>query len=125
MNSGSLYWDVVYAGRISEARTQSMQAYDHAVEAEDQIRHLEDSFNRLALLCHAMWTLVQEKTNLTEDDLRKRVQKLDLTDGRLEGKVGEILHKCQKCGHIMSSRHRRCLYCGAEQLTQTQFNPLT
>lgn len=70
--------------------------------------------DKLGLVCQAMWTLLQERTGLTEQDLLARVRELDLKDGALDGKSTKPPVDCPKCGSKMSRKFNRCLFCGEE-----------
>ncbi|MHC4081485.1 MAG: hypothetical protein ACYTAU_03735 [Planctomycetota bacterium] len=85
-------------------------------------RHLEDRLERLALICMAMWSLIQSKTDLTEDDLLQCVREIDLMDGVADGKITHQVCRCGTCDRPMSSRHTRCIYCGGEQLIASAFD---
>ncbi|QQE11863.1 hypothetical protein JD969_20695 [Planctomycetota bacterium] len=87
-------------------------------------KDLEDRIDRLSLVCMAMWSLLQDKTNLTEADLLERVRAIDLMDGVEDGKATKTISKCQSCGRTMSQRHQRCLYCGAEKLASSAFDKI-
>ena len=76
----------------------------------------------LTLACTALWTLLRDRTDLTEEDLLNRIRELDLADGQADGKIGKKLRRCPKCDRVMSPRHRRCLYCGAENLEYEAFD---
>jgi predicted Zn-ribbon and HTH transcriptional regulator len=91
-------------------------------EAAGNIRELEDRLDRLTLACMAMWSLLQEKTKLTEEDLMERVKQIDLADGQEDGKLKLGVSKCAGCGRVMARRHLRCLYCGADKLNATAFD---
>ena len=88
-------------------------------------RQLENHLNKLTLICWSMWTLLLEKTDLTEEDLFKRMKDLDLLDGTADGKVTQQIAKCSKCDRIMSPNHQKCLYCGAEKLMVSAFDHFT
>ena len=103
------------AGRDDpQARHDAGQARETAVELE---RRLE----KLALLCRAMWTLLQERTGATEEDLARRAAELDLLDGRADGKVSVRASMCTRCNRTLAPRHARCIYCGEERLTDSVF----
>ena len=97
-----------------EARPGDDSVYDR--------RHLEDRLERLALICMAMWSLVQSATELTEDDLLQAVRDIDLMDGVVDGKITRQVYRCGKCDRPVSSRHTRCIYCGSEQLNASAFD---
>ena len=83
---------------------------------------LPQRLDRLVLANMALWSLLQEKTGLTEQDLLDRVQQIDLADGQADGKARKPPAKCGECDRMMSPRHKRCLYCGAERLYYSAFD---
>ncbi|MEO1235340.1 MAG: hypothetical protein AAFX76_00985 [Planctomycetota bacterium] len=104
------------ASMSGEARTESRRT------ARD-VQFLEDRFERLSLVCMAMWSLIQDKTDLTEADLLERVQTIDLMDGQADGKAGKAgVVKCGACDRPMSERHLRCIYCGADKPAGSAFD---
>ena len=89
-----------------------------------EVAELEGRVDKLNLVCMAMWSLIQDKTKLTEGDLLERVRTLDLMDGIADGKATRTVSRCARCDRVMSPRHRRCLYCGAEKLVRSAFDAL-
>ena len=118
-----LFWELHQYRRIGEASSDAARASSRAGEAASEVKLLEGRIDKLALVCNAMWTLLQEKTELTEEDLLTRVQAIDLQDGQLDGKVAKV-SRCPKCDRVMSRRHTRCLYCGAPDLSATAFDSI-
>lgn len=106
------------------AQRDAISARSAADGATRDLQFLEDRIERLSLVCMAMWTLMRDKTNLSEHDLLERVKTLDLMDGKEDGQASRSVQKCSKCGRVMSSRHQRCLYCGAERLVQSAFDAI-
>lgn len=113
----------VGAGSASAAG-DAARARSTAGSAKRDVTHLEDRLDRLSLVCMAMWSLLQDKTKLTEDDLLERVKMLDLMDGVEDGKASRSIQKCHACKRVMSARHRKCLYCGAKKLAQSAFDAI-
>ncbi len=101
------------AGELTPAGTRPEAAEDRAVRLE---RRLE----KLTLVCQALFTLVRDRAGITEDDLARRVREIDLTDGRLDGRMAPAF-TCGACGRVTSRRHGRCLYCGAPRKEGTAF----
>ena len=101
------------------------RAEAEAERARSEVRYLVERVNRLALINMALWSLVQEKTGLTEQDLVERVRQIDLMDGVEDGKLSKQVAKCPSCGRTMSTRHHRCLYCGAEKLDHGAFDSVS
>jgi hypothetical protein len=122
----SLFWDFPCAAspRLYSAAEDAAAAIDreHAERAAREVQHFEERVDKLTLICMALWSLLQEKTDLTEEDLLERVRQIDLMDGKEDGKAKKQIAKCPQCGRTMSPRHGRCLYCGARNLEYSAFD---
>ena len=100
-----------------------IQSSSSSRKTQREVQFLEDRFERLSLVCMAMWSLMQDKTDVTEADLLERVQTIDLMDGQADGKATKVgVVKCHACGRPMSERHLRCIYCGAEKWASSAFD---
>ena len=49
--------------------------------ARESIAELQTRIDTLVMVNMAMWSLLRDKTGLTEDDLLERVREVDLADG--------------------------------------------
>lgn len=99
-------------------------AQSTASQAKREVSQIEDRLDRLSLICMSMWSLIQDKTNLTEEDLMERVKMIDLMDGVEDGKVTRAASKCIQCSRVMNARHRKCMYCGNAKLVESAFDRL-
>jgi ribosomal protein S27AE len=108
------------AGSANASR-RANSADTRAKEIGRDVRSLEERLDELSLACAAMWELLEEKTSLTHEDLFAKVREIDLRDGTADGKVTKTVKKCPDCGRTMSTRHKKCLYCGAIELKMTPF----
>ncbi len=109
----------------AEARLEVSRGAIKATKARHQMRDLTDRLDKLLLVNMAMWELLKDRTELTEEDLMTKVQQIDLRDGRADGKISKTVAKCPKCGRTMSPRHKKCLYCGASKLKVGAFDAAT
>ncbi len=101
------------AGRADAAATAaSTRVAETDISAESLRRDVE----RLYLIVEALWTIVRQTTNLTDDDLKNLVQSIDLRDGREDGSNADHTAPipCGACGKMLMKGQTRCLYCGAE-----------
>ncbi|MEI7833829.1 MAG: hypothetical protein WCJ56_11620 [bacterium] len=83
-----------------------------AARLQRDINYYEQAIDRMTLLNMAMWSILKEKLGVTDEELLKRVEEIDLSDGRLDGKVHVQVSTCPQCNRQMSCKHQRCLYCG-------------
>jgi len=109
-----MFWELYQQGRIARAQGAAETAAQNASSTRQALRDLEARVDQLNLINMALWSFIQQKTDLTEDDLEARVREIDLADGRLDGKVRVTPTECSACGRVMSKRHARCLYCGVD-----------
>ncbi len=107
-----------------QADASASRSRNAADRADRSVRSLEDKLDKLTLVCLAMWSLMQDKTGVTEDELLERLKMLDLMDGVADGKATRIVAKCPKCNRTMSPRHKKCLYCGYSHLVQSAFDAI-
>jgi hypothetical protein len=110
-----MLWDLYQSYRISqlEGRLSSTEAAKtQDAVARDAAVRLEEKVDRLALICRAMFELVQETSGITEEQLRKRIVDVDLRDGQSDGRMTRQAKRCPKCEAAMSPQFGRCLFCG-------------
>lgn len=100
--------------RIASAEADAALGTRKAESVERRLEHLEERVNRLSMLNLALWSLLEEKAGLTEEELLNRVQEIDLRDGKLDGKVQSGIIECPQCHRPLSQRHRKCMYCEYE-----------
>lgn len=111
MNIFSLYGGF-YRGSNVAASLDAADAKSSARHAKTNVQELEMRLDSAMLACEAMWSLLRDKLDMTDDDLATRINDIDLSDGRLDGKVRKPPVKCPKCQKAVSRRMPRCMYCG-------------
>ncbi len=103
----------VFARAVSDgldaARTASSQRSPQELQ---ELRQVEARLDRTLMVCQAMWLLLSEKLGVTEEELIAKINEVDLSDGRLDGKVRRQPLACPKCSRTVSPRFDRCMYCG-------------
>jgi ribosomal protein S27AE len=100
-------------------------AQGKARTAQEATRHLENRVQQLSFVCQAMWQLIQEQTNLTENDLIQRVHTIqDHYENNQEETANSKPRRdqCPECGRTMSPRHDQCMYCGADRPIDSAFD---
>lgn len=109
-----MFWELYQQGQIHGAKSDAARANSKALVIQDELARVYDRIDSLAMTCQAMWELIRDRTTLTDDDIDQRMQEIDLRDGKSDGKMKTPVRDCAECGRVISRRHARCLYCGAE-----------
>lgn len=128
MDNGHFIWDVFQQYQIHKLDKTFDAATD--VIAQDQagqqatLGQLEERMDRLALICRAMFELLEERTGLTDQDLAKKIAEVDLRDGKADGRITATAKPCPSCGSMMSPQFNRCLFCGHKDSSGDPFNPV-
>ena len=119
-------WDALQQGQINSATTQAGTALrssrENSIKLYKEIRRLESKINGLALVSQALWELVRENTELTEQDIESKIEEIDLRDDRKDGKMTGKPSKCNKCTRPVHTKQNSCMYCGEETGTSHVFN---
>ncbi len=108
----SAFWALHHSGIASYAQASATDASNRAREARTKVDELETKCDKALLVCEAMWTLLRDKLGVTEQELVDRVNEIDLSDGKLDGKVRRPAVECTKCHRKVARRFQRCVYCG-------------
>lgn len=110
----SVFW-ALHTFRSMQAASDASAARTDARGARLDVRMVADQLDRTLLACEAMWTILRDKMGVTDEELLERINELDLSDGKLDGKVtraGAVT--CENCKRSVSKRFVRCMYCGHE-----------
>ncbi len=112
----SMFWALAAHGAVdrTSTRIKAAGASRDARAARSKTGELEARLDRTLMACEAMWSLVREKFELTDLQLIDRINELDLSDGKLDGKVRRHAVVCQKCKRKVARRFAKCMYCGHE-----------
>lgn len=85
-----------------------------AERAQRAAEQLEARLERALLTMEAMWSLLRDRLQVTDEQLVDRVVEIDLTDGVLDGKIRREALQCPQCERRIPRRFPRCMYCGQE-----------
>ena len=111
MDSGGVNWSM-HELRLETARRKAAADSQHR-SAENRVREARSRFERLELVCEAMWNLLKSRHRLSDDELIASVRRIDLSDGVADGRKAKAGMTCERCGRMNSVRQNQCIYCGA------------
>jgi hypothetical protein len=79
-----------------------------------RMRELEQRFERLKLVTAALWQLLKANNGLTDEDLKRYIERVDLADGKLDGRMdrkGSAMD-CPGCNRRVLRSASVCPWCG-------------
>lgn len=118
-------WNYFQQRQIDQTASQANRAASGVQDAARRVRDLESRLDALTLSCVTMWSLVQSRLGVTEEEFANRLREIDPRDGKLDGRIAPEVKARGECGRTMSSRHSRCMYCGSEALKRKPFEGAT
>ena len=110
-----MLWDLLQQYQIGQLGQQVDQMRNDAAISEATVRtaaRLNDKVDRLALLCQAMFELMQQTSGVTEAQFKAKIAEIDSRDGQADGRIMPKPKPCPKCGAMISPQFGRCLFCG-------------
>jgi hypothetical protein len=107
-------WDLHQQRRINDVQGAASDARSSAHDAQREARDLRTALEQMTLANRAMWELVRDRLNLSDEELVNRMQEIDLRDGVRDGRITPSAEsgRCTHCNRKLSPRHERCIYCG-------------
>jgi len=108
-------FDIYQNAKIAQNRDLARSARDASQDAQYRVLELERKVEMLLMLNEALWETIKKSHNLDDDYLTEMISKIDLKDGKLDGKVAKSGPKsCQKCGKTIQRNNLSCMYCGTK-----------
>ena len=84
-----------------------------ARKAETDVNLLKQDVERLLMITEALWGILKEKHGYNDNELILRVSRIDVRDGKLDGRVAAgPPSECPNCHHVMTRHRAICMYCG-------------
>jgi hypothetical protein len=108
----ALFWELHQHMKIHEARKEADRAYYSAKNVGLEVSDLKGKCDKALLVCEALWSFINERLGVTEDELIDRIKEIDLSDGKMDGKARRTVMECPHCNRTISMRYQRCIYCG-------------
>ncbi|HEX4565885.1 MAG TPA: hypothetical protein VH138_04600 [Vicinamibacterales bacterium] len=109
-----MLWDLLLQYQVGQLGDRLDRMSNDAATNEATVRtagRLNDKVDRLALLCQAMFELMQQTSGVTEEQFKAKIAEIDIRDGQADGRITPKPKRCPKCGAMVSPRFGRCLFC--------------
>ena len=81
-----IIWNLYQSENIRELHERMSSVRTQDSVARDATLRLEARVDQLALLCQAMFELLQASSGLTDDQLNKKILEIDARDGQADGR---------------------------------------
>jgi hypothetical protein len=99
--------------QAQQAEAVADRAAFRAQEVHADVDALRMDVEKLLMITEALWGILKEKHGYTDEELMRRIQQIDMSDGRLDGKVAkQPPSPCPQCGRAMPKSRPVCMYCG-------------
>lgn len=108
-----MIWEAYQQTKIAGAEQTAERALSKADRYAADIADVRRQVERLSLACQAMWELLRDRSDITEEDLEAKILEIDARDGRVDGKIATTMTTCSSCGRPTNSRRGSCVICGA------------
>ncbi|MEW6159876.1 MAG: hypothetical protein AB1813_20790 [Verrucomicrobiota bacterium] len=108
----SLLFDIYQQHRIDEVGSAAQSARDETQRLQGEINELKRRMDGMVITCQALWEIIREHTEFTDQMVIDKIQEIDLRDGCQDGRIKAQAVVCSKCGRRTNGARRSCLYCG-------------
>ena len=119
------FFSIFHEDEVGLEHEQAKEDYQNSKiqDTESRLRELEQRHEQLKLATLAMWSLLRDHSGLMESDLKKYVEKIDLLDGKRDGKVDHKKEKvhCKQCKRVYLSTSPVCPWCGKANVGSRSF----
>jgi hypothetical protein len=92
-----------------------------AREAKQDVQKLRDDVDNLKLITQAMWFLLKQKTELTDEALVAMIREVDGLDGKIDGRFVKVPEPCPQCARPVTVSTNMCVYCGIKVERKSPF----
>ena len=105
--------EIEQRARVDQVAALQADSYRRLTGTQDRLRQLEQRYERMRLVTAALWQLLKGHTGLTDADLKRYIEKVDLADGKLDGKIARKLGAidCVHCKRRILKSAVVCPWC--------------
>jgi len=109
--------------RINSIRSDIRDQKLNLNESELSAVSMRQDIEKLYLIVEALWAIIKQTANLSDDDFNELIRQIDLQDGKLDSRNSSNaeIHKCSNCGRTILRGQTKCTYCGEEMVGTSLF----
>lgn len=99
--------------KVGEIEALQVDSNRRLTDAGERLKDLEGRYERMRLVTTALWQLLKAHTGLTDADLKQYIEKVDLADGKLDGKIARkaAAMDCPHCSRRILKSAIVCPWC--------------
>lgn len=119
------FWEIFQTSKIYNNQATAEQAENNAAISAVASIEAHRQVETLALANQAMWELLSERLGITDAELVKKMNEIDLRDGKLDGKMTSMpvtATQCSDCGKTIGKHRTNCYWCGARVVGKSPFS---
>ncbi|MCU8505688.1 hypothetical protein M2F98_19535 [Vibrio vulnificus] len=109
-------WNLFQQVQIQDVKIEASNASQLSATSVTSLVELRNQLDTLILANQGMWELLSEQLGVSEADLVKKMNEIDLRDGKLDGRM-EVTRssavECNDCGKKIGRRRTNCYWCGS------------
>jgi hypothetical protein len=106
-------WGIFQEIQLNDLRARQSGAALSLKSTDLNLDDLSRQLRKMALVNQALYELLKERIDISDEDLRRKIREVDLRDGIENGKLDASPLRCPKCGGAVTAGALSCLACGA------------
>lgn len=106
-------FDIYQSTQIGQIGALQANTSNRVTDVNGRLKELENRYERMRLVNAALWQLLKAHTGLTDSDLKQYIEKVDLADGKLDGRIdrkGSAMD-CPHCSRRILKTAVVCPWC--------------
>jgi hypothetical protein len=107
-------WNIWQEMRLNDVRQRQDDARANARTEALGAEMLERYVKKMALVNQALFEILQKKVGITDEELRRKVDEVDMRDGTSDGRYEASPLTCPKCSAKMTAGALFCPNCGGK-----------
>jgi hypothetical protein len=109
-------FDVYQHGQITQLGAEQADSNRRITDTGERLKDLETRHERMRLVMAALWQLLKSHTGMTDADLKKYIETVDLSDGKRDGKLARAsgAMDCPECSRRILKSATVCVWCSSK-----------